>query len=313
MKMDGLPVAEGYAPFRGFRTWYKVVGPPEEPGKAPVLVLHGGPGASYDYLEPLSALAGSGRRVVFYDQLGCGRSDRPHDPSLWSVGLFVEELAAVRSALGLSRVHLLGQSWGGMLAMEAALARSPGLVSLVLADAPASMDLWVSEANRLRAGLPPEAQAILLRHEEAGTTADAEYQDAAMVFTRRHVCRIDPFPECLARSFAQLGEDPEVYHTMNGPSEFHVVGRLLGWDVTSRLREIRLPALVLGGRHDEATPVVTEAVHRALPGSEWVIFENSSHMPHLEEPERYLETVEAFLSRAESAGGARTTEAPIGP
>ena len=195
MKVDGRPVAEGFVPFRGFRTWYRVVGAPEEPGKAPVLVLHGGPGASHDYLEPLAALAGSGRRVVFYDQLGCGRSDRPHDPSLWTVGLFVEELAAVRSALGLSRVHLLGQSWGGMLAMEAALSLAPGLVSLVLADAPASMDLWVSEANRLRAGLPPEVQAVLRRHEEAGTTNAAEYQDAAMVFTRRHVCRIDPFPE----------------------------------------------------------------------------------------------------------------------
>ncbi len=312
MTTSGFPVSEGFVPFRGFRTWTRVVGEREEPGKAPILVLHGGPGAAHHYLEPLAALAESGRRVVFYDQLGCGRSDRPHDPSLWSVALFVEELAAVRAALGLTRVHLLGQSWGGMLAMEAAVGQSPGLVSLVLADAPASMDLWVTEANRLRGGLPPEVQATLRKHEEAGTTDEAEYQDATMVFTRRHVCRLDPFPECLERSFAQLGEDPEVYHTMNGPSEFHVVGRLRGWDLTARLREIRLPALVLGGRYDEATPAITEAVHRALPGSEWVIFENSSHMPHLEEPERFRETVEAFLGRAESPPGraGRPTEEP---
>lgn len=291
--------AEGHVSFRGFRTWYRVVGEGEAPGRDPVLVLHGGPGTGHDYLEPLAALAASGRRVVFYDQLGCGRSDHPHDPSLWNVGLFVEEVAAVREALGLSRVHLLGQSWGGMLALEVTLAKHPGLVSLVLASSLASVPLWIAETNRLRGQLPPEVRETLTRHEAAGTTDSTEYQEAVMVFYRRHVCRLDPFPECLERSFANLAADPEVYNTLWGPSEFHATGRLKEWDVTPRLGEVRLPTLVLSGRFDEATPAVVEAIQRGIAGSESVTFEESSHMPHVEEPERFLSVVEAFLARVE--------------
>lgn len=297
--MNERTSAEGYVPFRGFRTWYRVVGDGEAPGRDPVLVLHGGPGTGHDYLEPLAALAAFGRRVVFYDQLGCARSDHPHDPSLWSVDLFVEEVDAVRAALGLSRVHLLGQSWGGMLALEVALANPPGLVSLVLASALASVPLWIAEANRLRGQLPPEVRETLDRHEAAGTTDSAEYQEAVMAFYRRHVCRLDPFPECVERSFASLAADPEVYNTLWGPSEFHATGRLKEWDVTSRLGEIRLPTLVLAGRFDEATPAVVEAIRRGIAGSESFTFEESAHMPHVEEPARFLDVVEAFLARVE--------------
>jgi proline-specific peptidase len=177
-----FPTSEGFIPFRGYRTWYRMVGNGEEPGKLPLLVLHGGPGASHDYLEPLEAMANSGRRVIFYDQLGGGNSDHPHNPSLWTVALFVEELGAVRKALALDHLHLLGQSWGGMLGMEYALTQPSGLASLTVADSPASMVQWVSEANRLRAQLPPEVQQSLLHHEQMGTTDSKEYQEAMLVF-----------------------------------------------------------------------------------------------------------------------------------
>ncbi len=298
--MGERATGEGHVSFRGFRTWYRVVGEGEAPGRDPVLVLHGGPGTGHDYLEPLSALAASGRRVVFYDQLGCGRSDHPHDPSLWDVGLFVDEVAAVRAALGLPRVHLLGQSWGGMLALETALAKHPGLVSLVLANSLASVPLWISETNRLRDELPPEVRATLSRHEADDTTGSTEYQGAVLTFYRRHVCRLDPWPECLERTFANLAEDPEVYNVMFGPSEFHATGVLKEWDVTPRLGEIRLPTLVLSGRFDEATPAVVEALQRGIHGSERVVFEESAHMPHLEEPESFLRVVQDFLERAET-------------
>ena len=294
-----LPVQEGRLPFHGFSNWYRTIGGPTEAGKFPVLVLHGGPGAAHDYLEPIEALAATGRMVIFYDQLGCGLSDHPHDPSLWQVPLFIEEVAAVRQALGLDRLHILGQSWGGMLGMEYALTQPEGLVSLIVANSPASMTQWVSEANRLRAGLPQEVQATLLEHESAGTTDSAEYQAAVMVFYGRHVCRTDPLPEYVQRSFAQIDADPEVYHTMNGPSEFHVVGRLKGWDITERLGEIRTPTLVLSGRYDEATPLIAQTVQRGIPGAEWVLFEESSHMPHVEETGRYIEVVDEFLTRIE--------------
>lgn len=297
--MQSFSINDGFIPFRGYRTWYRVVGEREEPGKLPLLILHGGPGASHDYLEPLEAMAHTGRRVIFYDQLGGGDSDHPHDPSMWTVDLFVEELGTVREALGLDQLHILGQSWGGMLAMEYALTRPGGLASITVADSPASMVQWVSEANRLRAQLPPEVQQTLVRHEQQGTTDSQEYQDAMQVFYRRHVCRADPWPDCVVRTFEKLARYPEVYNVMNGPSEFYVIGTLKTWDITDRLPEITVPTLLLSGRYDEATPLIVETIHRRIAGSEWVVFEESSHTPHVEETERYLQVLQEFLARVE--------------
>ena len=298
METPAAPVSDGRIPFKGAATWYRVVGEKEEPGKRPLVCLHGGPGGAHDYLEPLAGLA-RGRRVVFYDQLGCGRSPYPEDPSMWTVELFVEELGAVRDALGLDHIHLFGSSWGGMLAMEYALTQPPGLESLVIASSPASMTQWVEEAGRLRAELPQEVQDTLTRHEEAGTTDDPAYEEACMAFYERHVCRVVPFPDYVQRSFDQMPN--QVYLTMNGPSEFHVVGTLRTWDIRDRLGEIAVPTLVTSGRHDEATPLIAETVQRGIPGAEWVVFEDSSHLAHAEEAERYLEVVGAFLSRNEPA------------
>ncbi len=290
---------EGLLPFRGFKIWFRIIGEREDPGKFPLLLLHGGPGATHDYLEPLEAMGAIGRRVILYDQLGNGNSDKPHDPSLWTVDLFIEEVGVVRRALGLDRIHLMGHSWGGMLAMEYALTRPTGLISLIVASSPASMPQWVSEANRLRAALPPDIQGTLLKHEEAGTTDDPAYQEAMLAFYRRHVCRLDPWPDCVNRSFEKLAQNPEVYNTMNGPSEFHVIGTLRSWDIVDRLREIRIPTLVTSDRYDEATPTIAGTVHRGIAGSDWVIFEHSSHTSHIEESERYLRVLQDFLTRVE--------------
>src|SRR5690242_2983720 len=165
MSVGTRSVREGTIPFKGYETWYQVIGEGEQPGKFPLLCLHGGPGAGHDYLESLAAMADTGRRVIFYDQLGCSRSSIPESkPEMWTVDLFVEEVDAVRQALGLDRTHLLGQSWGGMLAMEYALTQPKGLISLTVASSPASMIQWVAEANRLREDLPAEAQHTLLAH-----------------------------------------------------------------------------------------------------------------------------------------------------
>jgi L-proline amide hydrolase len=295
-----LPVSEGHIPFRGDRTWYRIVGEGEEPGKLPLLTLHGGPGACHDYLEPMEALAATGRRVIFYDQLGCGNSATAPNPARWTVPLYVAEVDAVRDALGLDAIHLLGQSWGGMLGMEYALTQPAGLASLTIESSPASMIQWVAEANRLRADLPPDVEATLLQHEAAGTTDDPAYEEAMTVFYQRHLCRLAEWPECVTRSFAKMAANPEVYHTMNGPSEFHVIGTLREWDITARLGEIRVPTLVLSGRYDEATPAIAETVHRGIPGSESVIFEESAHLCHVEEPDRFLRVMDDFLTRIEA-------------
>jgi L-proline amide hydrolase len=279
-------------------TWYRVEGDLGAGGPAPLVILHGGPGAAHDYLEPVADLANkTGRPCVLYDQIGCGRSRHlPDAPTeFWTVELFCRELNALGKHLGIQeRYHILGQSWGGMLGMEHALGHPSGLRSLVIANSPASLELWLSEANRLRGLLPREVQDTLTRHEEAGTTDSEEYEEAVMVFYRRHLCRI-PFPDGLKRTFAQLAEDPTVYHTINGPSEFHVIGTLKGWDITPRLGDVLVPVLVISGEHDEATPTVVRPVVEALPDARWELLEGASHSTHLEQPERFLKLVETFL------------------
>jgi len=280
----------------GLETWYRVVGELEG-GPTPVVVCHGGPGGAHDYVEPIAELSRSGRGCVLYDQVGCGRSThRPDAPAdFWTVQLFKDELADLTRHLGIDgRYAVVGQSWGGMLAMEHALDHPPGLRAIVVADSPASIPLWVEEANRLRRDLPEDVQEALTRHEEAGTTDSPEYEHAVRVYYDRHLCRI-PWPECLERTFAQLAEDPTVYHTMNGPSEFHCIGSLRTWDITDRLHEISVPTLLLSGRYDEATPHIVEQIHSRIPGSQWRLFERSSHTPHLEEPQAFLDAVESFL------------------
>ncbi len=285
--------------WQGGWTWYRVVGELSSEGPAPLVLLHGGPGAAHDYLEPIAELAQTaGRPCVLYDQVGCGRSQHtPEAPAAhWTVELFRDELAALLAHLGIAaRYHLLGQSWGGMLAMEHAVLRPAGLRSLVVANSPASMELWVAETGRLRSRLPDEVQETLSRHERAGTTDSDEYEQAVMAFYERHLCRI-PFPEPLQRTFAQLDEDPTVYHTMNGPSEFHVVGSLRGWDITQRLGDIDVPVLVISGEYDEATPAVVSPLVEAISDVRWELFEGASHSTHLEQPERFMDVVERFLA-----------------
>jgi L-proline amide hydrolase len=280
-------------------TWYRVEGELRADGPAPLVLLHGGPGAAHDYLEPLAVLAETaGRPCVLYDQLGCGLSQHlPEAPSgFWTVELFRRELDELLAHLGIAgRYHVLGQSWGGMLGMEHALEHGPGLRSLVIANSPASMKLWISETGRLRSQLPDDVQQTLTRHEQAGSTGSEEYKAAVLEFYRRHLCRV-PFPDGLERSLAQIDEDPTVYETMNGPSEFHVTGSLAGWDVTPRLGGIQVPCLVISGEFDEATPDLVRPLVQAIPGARWELFEGASHSTHLEQPERFLALVESFLA-----------------
>jgi proline-specific peptidase len=288
-------VQEGRIPFRGHETWYRSVS--DGPG-LPLLCLHGGPGSTHIGLTALEALADE-RRVVLYDQLGSGNSSQPSDRSLWTVELFLAELANVRDALGLDRVHVLGHSWGGMLAQEYALTQPAGLASLVLSSTLSSAALWREESLRLRSELPAEVREPLDAHEAAGTTDDPEYEQAMFAFLHRHLCRLDPWPPLIEELWRAT--NLEVYNTMWGPSEAHPTGVLAGWDVTSRLGEIQVPALVLCGRYDEATPRQAETIAAGLPDAELVVFEESAHTAPIEEPERYLATVRAFLNRVERA------------
>lgn len=286
-------VQEGYLPVTGGLVWYKVVNPGTN---IPLLTLHGGPGSSHHYLEPLEHLADE-RPVIFYDQLGCGKSERPNDTFLWQRKRFVEELSQIRKALKLEQVHLFGHSWGTMLAIDYALTKPDGLISLVLASPALSIPRWLKDMEQYKSSLPTKVQKILEKHEKNGTTDSDEYQETSMAFYQRHLCRLNPWPEPLERTLANEGTT--VYNTMWGPAEFYITGNLLNYDCTPQLGEIDIPTLFTCGRYDEATPEATAWYQSLLPNSELAVFEQSAHMAHLEETERYLQTVRSFLQKVE--------------
>jgi L-proline amide hydrolase len=291
------PNDQGFIAFRDMRTWYRVTGDLDS-ARAPLVVLHGGPGAAHDYTLRIAGLAEQGRTVIHYDQVGTGRSTHLPDrgADFWTVQLFLDELDNLLAELGIADgYHLLGQSWGGMLAAEHAVRRPVGLRGLVIANSPASMELWVSEANRLRADLPPDVQETLTRHEDAGTTDHPDYHAAEKVFYDRHVCRVVPNPPEVVATFAAIEADPTVYHTMNGPTEFHVIGTLRNWSIIDRLDRVTAPTLIISGHYDEATRATVRPYAERIPDARWEIFEKSSHMPHVEEEERYLDLVGDFL------------------
>ncbi len=302
---DDVPIQEGFLPFAGHRTWYRIAGEGEAAGRLPLLCLHGGPGATWHHLEPYEELA-EGRRVVCYDQLGCGHSavDQPHDPSMWTVELYLEEIEAVREALGLAHCHLIGHSWGGMLAMAYAAQRPRGLADLIAESAPASVPFWLTEIDRLRAELPRDVEDTLHRHERDGTTDSDEYQTTMMVFYDRHVCRIRPWPDWLQRTFDALEANREVYLTMNGPSEFHVIGLLRDFDITAHLHEIAVPTLLFCGEFDEVTPTTVNQAHQAIAGSQFVVLEGCSHMSQAERPDLALGLLRGWLAGVEASRSA---------
>lgn len=287
-------------PFRDGHTWYQVTTPDEpRPGALPLVVLHGGPGMAHDYLRNLAALADeTGRTVVHYDQFGCGRSShRPDAPvETWVPQLFVDEFEAVVAHLGLKRFHVLGQSWGGMLGAEIAVREPAGLASLAICNSPASMQLWVDGAAELRAQLPADVQEALLRHEGTGTTGDPEYLAATQVFYERHVCRVVPMPQDFVDSEEQMEAEPTVYHTMNGPNEFHVIGTMRDWTIVDRLPSVTAPTLVVAGEHDEATPATWQPFVDGIDGAVSHVFPGASHCTHLEQPEEFRRVVAGFFA-----------------
>lgn len=281
----------------GHSLWYRRVG--RDTGRPPLLLLHGGPGAGSDYLETLEGLAAD-REVVFYDQLGCGRSDHPGHTDWWTVDYFVSELDEVRAGLGLGHCHVLGQSWGGWLAIDYMARGADGVTGLVLASTSASIAEFRRETARLKAALPDGLGATLERYEAVGDYAHPDYEHAVHVFYEHHVCRLPEWPPCLLRTVENL-EKTDVYAVMNGPNEFVVNGRIADWDRTADLGRIAAPTLITVGRHDELTPACADTLHRGIPGSRVAVFERSSHTAHLEEEAQYVDVVGAFLRSCDDA------------
>lgn len=261
---------------------------------------NGGPGLPCDYIrDSHSVMAERGFRVVAWDQLGCGRSDRPDDNSLWTLGRYVEEAEQVRAALGLGKIHFLGQSWGTWMGTEYALTYPENLRSLTLANGACDIPYLVSELHRLREALGPETVAMMQRHEAEGTLDHPEYQAAITILNYRHVCRLDVWPDAVNRSLDDWNMAP--YTTMQGPNEFTYTGNMKNWNRVPDMHRINVPVLLLTGLYDELTPACSAQMHHVLPSSEIRVFKNSSHMPFFEEPDAYFDCLEGFLRKVTNA------------
>jgi proline-specific peptidase len=277
-------IQEGFIPFRGYRTWYRTIGNVADTsdGQLPMLLVHGTP-VSHQSLEPLERLAETGRPIILYDQLGCGKSDQPQGLT-WDMTLFADQLAVVRQALGLDHIHLLGHSFGGQVVGDYVLSEPTGIASLTLHSSAASNTQVISEVNRIRAALPEHVKETLRKHEADGSTDEPAYHAANRVFDFQHICRIDPWPDFLMRSL----EKPSIANL-----------EIKSWDIRPQLGEITIPTLITSGRYDISTPSINSVFEENIPNSKWVLFEKSSHYAHAEEPERFLSVLNEFLSSVE--------------
>lgn len=259
-----------------------------------LLCLNGGPGLPCDYLrEAHSCLADAGYRVIAFDQLGTGESDRPTDSSLWTIERYVAEVETVRTVLGVGKVHLLGHSWGGWLAIEYALTHPESLKSLILESTVADIPHLTEELERLRAALGSETVAMMQRHEAEGTFEHPEYAAAVTLLNYRHVCRLDEWPAPVKRSLDDWNMGP--YGTIQGPNEFLYTGNLKDWNRIPQLPQIAVPVFITCGEHDELTPACSMRIKQALPGATLNVIKNASHMAFYENPDAYYEALSAFL------------------
>jgi proline-specific peptidase len=306
------PTSTGTIPFSYSKTglegetYYEAWGDISKSDKTPLICLHGGPGIPHNYIYPISLVyKDHGIPVLMYHQIGCGKSthfkDKKDDHKFWTPELFMAELDNVKAHFGIKDFHLLGQSWGGMLAGQYAITQPQGLRKLVVSNSPSDMKIWVSTSNKLREKLPKDVRETLDRCERDGNIHSKEYEDAVMYFYGIHLCRITPWPQELADSFAYMSEDNTVYESMNGPSEFFVVGSLKDWNITEDLKKITektVPGgiLVINGHYDEAQDETTSPYfYNPSCKTKWVRYALSSHVPMLEETERYVKDLGEFL------------------
>jgi proline iminopeptidase len=290
---------EGRVTVDGFKIFYRSVG---DPRSYRVLVgLHGGPGATLDYLTALDDLTKYGYRIVLYNQLGSDKSDVPKDDSPLTMEHFVDEVESIRTELNLGKIHLLGHSWGGMLCLAYALKYQEHLKSLIVCSGLASVPLTAKETDRLVSEMPAEAQRILRKYPKEGDFDNLEYQSAYQKYIREvHSFRGKERPKELNYTLTHMNK--RVFRYMEGPDDLNMTGTLKDWDVTDQLGSLNVPCLITVGKYDSVTPAVAESTHEHVRGSKLVTFENSSHFAMWEEKELFIETLRRFLDNVEESG-----------
>lgn len=290
-----MKINEGYMPFMGYKTYYRTVG--ERTDKAPLILLHGGPGSTHNYFEVLDRVAEEdGRMLVMYDQIGCGNSYVDGRPDLWTAETWVNELIALRKHLGLDTCHLLGQSWGGMLLLTYICGyEHSGVKSGILSSTLPASWLWGIEQARMIKELPEEYQEAIKTATETGDYSSDIYQRAEEEYMLRHAAgKPDPDgPECLLRK-KRTGR--ESYVVGWGPNEYTPMGTLKDYDVIDRLKDIKEPCLVINGGNDLCTPYIAKVMYDNIPNSRWELFRECRHMCFVEDNDHYVEVLKEWLN-----------------
>jgi len=277
-----------------YKVWTKKVGD----GKIKVLLLHGGPGFSHDYMECFDDfLPKEGIEIYYYDQLGCGNSDIPADTSLWNTPRYVEEVEQVRKGLGLDGFYIVGHSWGSMLALEYLDKYQSHVKGVVLSNMTASIGDYITYTAGLKTKLFSTRDRELYDSlDRRKAYATPQYTELLMdkLYTKV-ICRmpLDKWPEPLMRAFKKANQT--IYVQMQGVDEFHVTGNFKNWDFWSRLPNIKIPALVLGGLHDEMNPASMRKEGKLLPNSRTYLCPDGSHMSMYDDQQRYFNSLTTFL------------------
>ena len=283
-------------PFMGYQTYYRIAGECQE-GKKPLILMHGGPGSTHNYFEVLDRVAESGRALVSYDQLGCGHSYLDGHPELWTLETWTNELIALRKHLGLDQCHILGQSWGGMLAISYLIDQQPeGICSAILSSTLPSSSLWGREQHRMITYMPASEQEAIAAAEASGNYDDPAYLEANAHFMRLHCAGdvTEDSPECLRRP-KRAGSEAYLYGW--GPNEYTPTGSLAHFEYTDRLGEIQTPCLIMSGTEDLCTPIVAKTMYDGIPNSEWELFAGCRHMPFVEDNDHYCQVLSDWLAR----------------
>ncbi|WP_346907550.1 proline iminopeptidase [Faecalicatena orotica] len=291
-----MKVIEGYMPYLGYKTYYRIVGECKG-NKKPLVLLHGGPGSTHNYFEVLDRLAEEGRAIISYDQIGCGNSYVDGHPELWCSKTWDNELIELRKHLGLDEVHLLGQSWGGMLAIEYLCDYKPeGVKSVILSSTLPAAELWAHEQHRMIKFMSQEDQDAIAKAEETGNFDDPAYLAANERFMLLHCAGevTEDSPECLRRP---KKSGTEAYVAGWGPNEYNPTGSLGGWEYRDKIGDIKEPALIINGTNDLCTPFVAKTMYDLIPNSKWELFDGCRHMCFVEENDKYCKLVNEWMEK----------------
>jgi proline iminopeptidase len=288
-----MKIEEGYMPFHGYKTYYRIVGE-KTPGKAPLLLIHGGPGSSHNYFELLDDYAKTGRQLIMYDQVGCGKSSLPEDESVYVKETWAEELIALRKYLHLDEIHMLGQSWGGMLEMlYLTQYDQTGVKSVMIDGSPASIKLWTQEQHRLISYLSYEDRAAIAEAERTGDFTGPKYLAANDRYMERY-CWDDPTPDS-PEPLRRATNGKRASLIAEGPNEFTENGTISDYDVTDDLHKIHVPVLVTNGTDDLCTPLIAKSVYDHIPGAKWHLFANSRHLALLDQHDEFISVLDSWL------------------